>query len=120
MAYNNDNAQAFRTRYRDAIHPLYNPWLHAGFVLAYGLTCLTLLWRTLDDREERSGGRFDTIGQLIQNALPPADAPIAEIGCHSIMPSRHTSEDSSSSLLRNLSRMTPASTGPCRSRRASA
>ena len=37
-----------------------------------------LLWRTLDDREERSGGRFDTIGQLIQNALPPADAPIAE------------------------------------------
>lgn len=37
-----------------------------------------LLWRTLDDREERSGGRFDTIGQLIQNALPPADAPITE------------------------------------------
>ena len=37
-----------------------------------------LLWRTLDDREQRSGGRFDTIGQLIQNTLPPADAPIAE------------------------------------------
>ena len=48
MAYNNDNAQAFRTRYRDAIHPLYNPWLHAAFVLAYGLTCVGLLWRTLD------------------------------------------------------------------------
>ncbi|MBS1175414.1 MAG: envZ [Burkholderiaceae bacterium] len=37
-----------------------------------------LLWRALDDREERTGGRFDTIGQLIQNALPAADAPIAE------------------------------------------
>ena len=37
-----------------------------------------LLWRVLDDREERTGGRFDTIGQLIQNALPPADAPLAE------------------------------------------
>ena len=48
MAYNNDNAQAFRARYRDAIHPLYNPWLHAAFVLAYGLTCVGLLWRTLD------------------------------------------------------------------------
>ena len=43
VAYNNDNAQAFRTRYRDAIHPLYTPWLHAGFVLAYGLTCISLL-----------------------------------------------------------------------------
>ncbi|NVJ11706.1 SRPBCC family protein, partial [Myxococcus sp. AM001] len=48
MAYNNDNAQAFRARYRAAIHPLYNPWLHAVFVLAYGLTCISLLWRTLD------------------------------------------------------------------------
>ena len=37
-----------------------------------------LLWRVLDDREERAGGRFDTIGQLIQNALPPADVPLAE------------------------------------------
>jgi len=48
VAYNNDNAQAFRARYRDAIHPLYNPWLHAAFVLTYGLTCVGLLWRTLD------------------------------------------------------------------------
>src|SRR3990167_484949 len=48
MAYNNDNAQAFRTDYRAAIHPLYNPWLHAAFVLTYGLTCVSLLWGSLD------------------------------------------------------------------------
>jgi hypothetical protein len=49
MAYNNDNAQAFRTRYRAAIHALYNPWLHAAFVLLYGVTCLVLLASTLQD-----------------------------------------------------------------------
>ncbi|MCY1278156.1 Polyketide cyclase / dehydrase and lipid transport [compost metagenome] len=48
MAYNNDNAQAFRTQYRAAIHPLYNPWLHAAFVLAYGAVCLSFFWRRLD------------------------------------------------------------------------
>ena len=34
-----------------------------------------LLWRTLDDREERSGGRFDAMMQLVQNALPDASLP---------------------------------------------
>lgn len=29
-----------------------------------------LLWRTLDDREERTGGRFDAMMQLVQNAMP--------------------------------------------------
>ncbi|EZH77663.1 sterol desaturase [Ectopseudomonas composti] len=48
MAYNNDNAQAFRSDYRAAIHPLYNPWLHAAFVLAYGLLCIGWLWSTLE------------------------------------------------------------------------
>ncbi|MCH3084283.1 hypothetical protein K3X07_14750, partial [Listeria monocytogenes] len=28
--------QPFRQQYRAAIRPGYNPWLHAGFVLAYG------------------------------------------------------------------------------------
>lgn len=41
MAHSNDT-QAFRDRYRAAIHSLYNPWLHALFVLAYGCTCLTI------------------------------------------------------------------------------
>ena len=31
-----------------------------------------LLWRTLDDREERTGGRFDAMMQLVQNAMPEA------------------------------------------------
>ena len=48
MTYNNDNAQAFRSDYRAAIHPLYNPWLHAAFVLAYGLLCIGRLGRTLE------------------------------------------------------------------------
>lgn len=48
MSYNSNNAQAFRERYREAIHPLYTPWLHAAFVLAYGATGLLLLWRSLD------------------------------------------------------------------------
>lgn len=48
MAYNNDNAQAFRSDYRAAIHPRYNPWLHAVFVLAYGLSCIGWLWSTLE------------------------------------------------------------------------
>ena len=28
-----------------------------------------LLWHTLDDREERTGGRFDAMMQLVQNAM---------------------------------------------------
>lgn len=31
-----------------------------------------VLWHTLDDREERSGGRFDAMMQLMQNAMPDA------------------------------------------------
>ena len=46
-------------------------------IVIFGVST-ALLWRTLDNREERSGGRFDTIGQLIQNALPDANAPMAE------------------------------------------
>ena len=34
-----------------------------------------LLWRTLDDREERSGGRFDVMMQLMENAMPDASLP---------------------------------------------
>lgn len=41
------DTQAFRTRYRAAIHPLYNAWLHGGFVLFYGLACLFFLGRQL-------------------------------------------------------------------------
>lgn len=48
MPYNNDNAQAFRSDYRAAIHRLYNPWLHAAFVLAYGLLCIGWLGSTLE------------------------------------------------------------------------
>ena len=36
--------EAFRERYRAAVHPRYNPWLHAGFVLTYGLFCIILAW----------------------------------------------------------------------------
>ncbi len=39
--------EAFRTRYRASVHPRYNPWLHAGFVLGYGLLCITLFWSTV-------------------------------------------------------------------------
>ncbi|VVN65319.1 SRPBCC family protein [Pseudomonas fluorescens] len=42
------STQAFRSRYRAGIHPLYNPWLHGGFVLGFGLLCIGLFWRTLD------------------------------------------------------------------------
>ena len=40
--------QAFRTRYRAGIHPRYNPWLHGGFVLAFGLLCIGFFWSGLD------------------------------------------------------------------------
>lgn len=42
------NTEVFRERYRAAVHPRYNPWLHGGFVLAYGALCIALLWSTLD------------------------------------------------------------------------
>lgn len=45
MAY---DTQAFRSRYRAGIHAWYNPWLHAAFVLAYGVLCLTFFCSSLD------------------------------------------------------------------------
>lgn len=39
------DTQAFRARYRAGIHPRYNPWLHGGFVLAFGIAVLWLCWR---------------------------------------------------------------------------
>ncbi|POA57297.1 MULTISPECIES: SRPBCC family protein [unclassified Pseudomonas] len=43
-----DTTQHFRQQYRAAVSPRYNPWLHGGFVLAYGLLCIGLLWSTLN------------------------------------------------------------------------
>ncbi|NWL81067.1 sterol desaturase [Pseudomonas taiwanensis] len=43
------DTQAFRDRYRAGIHPLYNVWLHGGFVLLYGATCLTFFISSLSD-----------------------------------------------------------------------
>lgn len=40
--------QAFRNRYRADIHRFYNPWLHAGFVLVFGITAISLFWGTLE------------------------------------------------------------------------
>ena len=37
------DTQPFRSQYRANISPRYNPWLHAGFVLALGLTVLAFL-----------------------------------------------------------------------------
>ncbi|QNM97675.1 sterol desaturase/SRPBCC family protein [Chitinimonas koreensis] len=34
----------FRARYRAGVSRRYNPWLHGGFVLAYGLACIAWLW----------------------------------------------------------------------------
>jgi len=42
------DVEAFRTRYRAGISPFYNPWLHALFVLAYGLACLVFFASTLE------------------------------------------------------------------------
>lgn len=44
----NQTTEAFRTRYRVGIHRLYNPWLHAAFVLGYGIACIALFWHSLD------------------------------------------------------------------------
>ncbi|KAF0865984.1 SRPBCC family protein [Pseudomonas sp. LD120] len=40
--------QHFREQYRAAVSPRYNPWLHGGFVLGYGLLCVALLYSTLE------------------------------------------------------------------------
>jgi hypothetical protein len=40
--------EAFRSRYRADIHPLYNPWLHGIFVLVFGVVAIALFWSTLD------------------------------------------------------------------------
>ncbi len=37
-----------------------------------------VLWRSLDDREDRAGRRFDVIVQLVQNALPNISASPSE------------------------------------------
>lgn len=34
----------FRQRYRAAIHPRYNAWLHAGFVLLFGALSIAFFW----------------------------------------------------------------------------
>jgi hypothetical protein len=39
--------EAFRSRYRKDIHPLYNPWLHGAFVLLFGLLAITLFWSSV-------------------------------------------------------------------------
>jgi len=36
--------EAFRSRYRAAIHPRYNPWLHGTFVLLFGVLAITAFW----------------------------------------------------------------------------
>ncbi|MFZ6048545.1 SRPBCC family protein [Pseudomonas sp. CR3202] len=43
------DTQAFRARYRAAIHPLYNAWLHGAFVLAYGAACLAFFIGSLEN-----------------------------------------------------------------------
>ena len=39
--------QAFRSRYRAEIHPLYNPWLHGAFVLLFGVLAIAGFWSTV-------------------------------------------------------------------------
>jgi hypothetical protein len=39
--------EAFRSRYRADIHPRYNPWLHGGFVLLFGLLAIGAFWNTV-------------------------------------------------------------------------
>ncbi|WP_322617215.1 sterol desaturase/SRPBCC family protein [Pseudomonas sp. BIC9C] len=36
--------EGFRSRYRAAIHPLYNPWLHGAFVLSFGALAISIFW----------------------------------------------------------------------------
>lgn len=44
----NPTTQAFRQRYRAGVHPRYNPWLHGGFVLAFGLLAIVFFANTLE------------------------------------------------------------------------
>jgi hypothetical protein len=39
--------EAFRSRYRANVHPLYNPWLHGTFVLSFGILAITAFWSTV-------------------------------------------------------------------------
>jgi len=39
--------EAFRSRYRAAIHPLYNPWLHGAFVLLFGVLAIGAFWSSV-------------------------------------------------------------------------
>jgi hypothetical protein len=39
--------EAFRSRYRADIHPLYNPWLHGAFVLLFGVLAIGVFWSTV-------------------------------------------------------------------------
>jgi hypothetical protein len=39
--------QAFRSRYRADIHPLYNPWLHGTFVLVFGVLAIGGFWSSV-------------------------------------------------------------------------
>ena len=39
--------EAFRSRYRAGIHPRYNPWLHGGFVLLFGLLAIGAFWSSV-------------------------------------------------------------------------
>jgi len=36
--------EGFRSHYRAAIHPLYNPWLHGAFVLLFGALAICAFW----------------------------------------------------------------------------
>ncbi|ABA74867.1 sterol desaturase family protein [Pseudomonas fluorescens] len=39
--------EAFRSRYRAAIHPRYNPWLHGAFVLLFGVLAIGAFWSSV-------------------------------------------------------------------------
>ncbi|MFN3587042.1 MAG: hypothetical protein ACK4UT_06020, partial [Moraxellaceae bacterium] len=43
------DVDAFRARYRAAIHPLYNAWLHGGFVFGAGLLLMAWLLAPVAD-----------------------------------------------------------------------
>ena len=41
--------EAFRSRYRSAVHPLYNPWLHGAFVLLFGTVAISAFWSNVHE-----------------------------------------------------------------------
>jgi len=51
MASEEQRMQAFRSRYRTGIAKWYSPWLHAGFVLVYGVALLGLFASSLNQPE---------------------------------------------------------------------